>query len=81
MAIYTVNRSYLLDSDPCFERLAVASPRISHPLGGGNHVVYAASPRISHPLGGGNHVVYAASHPLQHPSLPAVCGCPSVAKK
>jgi len=26
-----------------FENLAVASPRISHPLGGGNHVVYAAS--------------------------------------
>ena len=26
-----------------FESLAVASPRISHPLGGGNHIVYAAS--------------------------------------
>src|SRR4029077_7510602 len=30
----------------CFESLAVPSPRISHPLGGGKHVVYAAS----HPL-------------------------------
>jgi hypothetical protein len=39
----------LLEFQSVFESLALTSPRISHPLSGGNHVVYAASHPLQHP--------------------------------